>query len=142
MLRVSAKVDYAIRALAALARASPAPVKGDRLATDHAIPFRFLEVTLGELRHCGLIRSRRGSDGGYWLARPATDISMADIMIAIEGSIVDVRAVGPNNASEATAIALQSVWDHAERDLDTLFRSVTLADLIAPREGSPTEASS
>ena len=79
MLRVSAKLDYAIRALAELARVAPTPIKGDRLAQTQGIPFRFLEVTLGELRHVGIVHSRRGSDGGYWLERDPASISLADV---------------------------------------------------------------
>jgi Rrf2 family protein len=130
MFRVSAKVDYAIRALAALAREDSVPVKGDKLAAAEHIPFRFLEVTLGELRQSGLVKSRRGSDGGYWLGRPATEITIADIMIAIEGAIVDVRTVMPPQHGVALHSALQTIWDRAGRDLDTLFRAVSVADLI------------
>jgi Rrf2 family protein len=129
VLRVSAKVDYAMRALVALARAAPKPVKGDQLATEEAIPFRFLEGTLGELRRVGLVASRRGSDGGYWLARPADQISMAEVMVAIEGGLVDVRAVpldGPPSPS-------QVVWQCAADDLHDLLSGVTLADLADGR---------
>jgi Rrf2 family protein len=129
---VSAKVDYAMRALVALARVAPRPIKGDRLARDEDIPFRFLEVTLGELRHAGLVSSRRGSDGGYWLARDAREISMADVMIAIEGALVDLRAVPPagDHADDPVRSASQVVWERAADDLRTLLSDVSLADLV------------
>ena len=132
MLRVSAKVDYAMRALVALAREAPRPIKGDRLARDEDIPFRFLEVTLGELRHAGLVRSRRGSEGGYWLAREAQEISMADVMIAIEGSLVDLRAVPPagDGGDDPVRSASQVVWERAADDLRALLSDVSLADLV------------
>jgi Rrf2 family protein len=129
---VSAKVDYAMRALVALARVAPRPIKGDRLARDEDIPFRFLEVTLGELRHAGLVSSRRGTDGGYWLARDAREISMADVMIAIEGSLVDLRAVPPPADDTAGPLpsASQVVWERAADDLRALLSDVSLADLV------------
>ena len=130
MLRVSAKLDYAVRALAELARHAPRPVKGDVLAARQAIPFRFLEVTLGELRQAGLVASRRGSDGGYWLAREAADITLADISIAVEGALVDLRGVPPET-SDGTAELVRSVWDAAHRGLENILGGVTLADVVA-----------
>lgn len=129
MLRVSAKLDYAVRALAELAREAPRPLKGDVLAARQAIPFRFLEVTLGELRQAGLVSSRRGSDGGYWLDRPAAGITLAEISIAVEGSLVDLRAV-PNDLSDGTAEVVREVWDAAHRRLEEVLGGVTLADLV------------
>src|SRR4051812_30549711 len=103
VLRVPAKVEYALRALVALARLAPATVKGDRLAREEGIPFRFLELTLGELRHAGIVSSRRGSDGGYWLSRDAALISVADVMIALEGTLMDVRIVAPDSPEAGAA---------------------------------------
>lgn len=132
MLRVPAKVEYALRALIALARLAPATVKGDRLARDEGIPFRFLELTLGELRHAGIVSSRRGSDGGYWLSRAADEISVADVMIALEGTLMDVR-IAPSDPAEAGAMARHTqtavLWDRSERQLRDLYTSVTIADL-------------
>ena len=132
MLRVSARVDYALRALVALAREGSDPVKGDRLAREQAIPFRFLEVTLGELRHCGIVASRRGADGGYWLARPPESITVADILVALEGSLIDVRSV-PLDEHESHDVhrVTRGVWSSAEADLDRLLGAITLADLAA-----------
>jgi Rrf2 family protein len=132
VLRVSAKVDYAIRALVELARVAPAPIKGDVLARENHIPFRFLEVTLGELRQAGLLSSRRGSDGGYWLAKPPEEVTLEEIMVAIEGALVDRRAVPPDDASLSLAgRATREVWDTAEAGLQSLFSRVTLADLVS-----------
>jgi Rrf2 family protein len=130
VLRVSAKLDYAVRALAELARHAPRPVKGDVLATRQAIPFRFLEVTLGELRQAGLVASRRGSEGGYWLDRPPAEITLADISIAVEGGLVDLRGVPPQ-VSDGTAELVREVWDAAHRGLEDVLGSVTLADVVA-----------
>jgi Rrf2 family protein len=129
VLRVSAKLDYAVRALAELAREAPRPVKGDVLATRQAIPFRFLEVTLGELRQAGLVNSRRGSEGGYWLSRAPSDITLADISVAVEGSLVDLRAV-PNDLTDGTAETVREIWDAAHRSLEEVLGSVSLADVV------------
>src|ERR1043165_5270243 len=84
-VRISAKVDYALRAVVELAAAeSEHPVKGERLAQAQEIPLKFLENILSELRHAGIVRSQRGVDGGYWLARPAAEISVADVIRAVE----------------------------------------------------------
>ena len=83
-MRVSAKVDYAVRAgaeLAAAADGEGGPVKGDRIAQAQEIPLKFLENILLDLKHAGLVQSQRGAEGGYWLARPAEEISLADVMV-------------------------------------------------------------
>src|SRR5256885_16563500 len=95
-MRVSAKVDYAVRAAIELATAEPGrPVKGDRIAQAQGVPLKFLENILAELRHAGLVRSQRGVEGGYWLARPADEISVADVIRAVQGPIPNGPGVGP-----------------------------------------------
>ena len=97
-MRVSAKVDYALRALAELAAAPPGqPVKGEQLASAQEIPLNFLENILLELRRSELVASRRGADGGYWLGRPAAEISLADVVRAVEGPIASVRGSRPED---------------------------------------------
>jgi Rrf2 family protein len=90
-VRVSAKADYAIRAALELAAAGEGPVKGERIAHAQEIPPNFLENILGDLRNAGLVASRRGAEGGYWLARPAEEISLADVIRAVEGPLANVR---------------------------------------------------
>ena len=92
-VRVSAKADYAIRAGVELAAAGEGPVKGERIAQAQEIPPNFLENILSDLRNAGLVSSRRGADGGYWLARPAAEISLADIIRAVDGPLANVRGV-------------------------------------------------
>ena len=94
-MRVSAKVDYALRALAELAVAPTGPVKGERLATAQGIPLKFLENILLELRRSEIVASQRGAEGGYWLAKPPADISLADVIRAVEGPIATVRGARP-----------------------------------------------
>jgi len=92
-VRVSAKADYAIRAAVELAAAGDGPVKGERIATAQEIPSNFLENILADLRNAGIVASRRGADGGYWLARGAEEISLADVIRAVDGPLANVRGV-------------------------------------------------
>src|SRR2546421_7695237 len=94
-MRVSAKVDYAVRAAVELAAAESPPVKGESISQAQEIPLKFLENILGELRHAGLVRSQRGTEGGYWLARPADEITVADVIRAVEGPLASVRGSPP-----------------------------------------------
>src|ERR671935_389435 len=93
-MRISAKADYAVRAALELA-AAEGPVKGDALARAQGIPLKFLENILIDLRHSGLVRSQRGPEGGYWLAKPAAEISVADVIRAVEGPLANVRGLRP-----------------------------------------------
>src|ERR1700736_7047556 len=89
-VQISAKSDYAVRALAELAAQGGGPVKGERLASAQQIPPKFLENILSELRHAGLLLSQRGAEGGYWLARPAAEGALADIIRAGDGAPANV----------------------------------------------------
>src|SRR4051794_20011021 len=101
-MRTTAKVDYAVRAALVLAQAQPedgsrgAPVKNADVAKAQDIPNKFLESILAELKRSGIVSSQRGSEGGYWLARPAAEVSVADIIRAVEGPLADVRGVRPD----------------------------------------------
>ncbi len=94
-MRVSAKVDYAVRAAAELASGGEGPIKGETLSKAQGIPLKFLENILGELKHAGIVRSQRGTEGGYWLARPADEIKIADVIRAVEGPLASVRGEPP-----------------------------------------------
>ena len=111
-MRISAKADYAVRAAAELAAAGDErPVKGEAIAAAQGIPQNFLENILADLRHAGLVKSQRGADGGYRLARPAGEISVADVIRAVEGPLAAVRGEAPEDVSYAGAAApLQDVW--------------------------------
>ena len=132
-MRVSAKVDYAIRASAELAAAAGSgPLKGERIAQAQDIPLRFLENILLDLRHAGLVFSQRGAEGGYWLARPPEEVVLADIIRALEGPIANVRGQPPETAKyEGPARALQQVWIAVRANLRAVLEVVTLADLVA-----------
>jgi Rrf2 family protein len=132
-VRVSAKTDYAIRAALELAAApDDKPVKGERIATAQAIPLRFLENILMQLRHAGLVDSRRGADGGYRLARPAAEVTLADVIRAIDGPLAGVSGVRPETLDfSGTAEPMRDVWIAVRAALRGVLERVTLADVVA-----------
>lgn len=130
-MRVSAKVDYALRALCELAAAPPGPVKAERLAAAQEIPPKFLENILLQLRHAGIVASQRGAEGGYRLARPAADVSLADVIRAVEGPIASVRGAPPEQAEYAGAArALRDVWIELRASMRGVLERTSLADLV------------
>ena len=129
-MRVSAKADYALRAAIELAAAGDGPVKGERIAQAQEIPLKFLENILLELRHAGIVRSQRGVEGGYWLARPAEEVSLAEVIRAVEGPIANVRGVGPQDVEYGGAAGrLREVWIAVRASLRSVLEETTVADL-------------
>ena len=129
-MRVSAKIDYALRAMLELAAAGGL-VKGEQLATAQAIPQKFLESILIDLRHAELVTSRRGVDGGYALGRPAGEITLADVIRAVEGPIATVRGVRPDDVRyEGVARALAAVWIDLRAAMRGVLEETTLADIV------------
>ena len=130
-MRVSAKADYAVRAAAELAAGGEGPIKGERLAEAQDIPLQFLEHILLELKHHGIVRARRGAKGGYWLARPADEVTIADVVRAVEGPIAHVQSTPPEAISyRGNAEPLQEVWIAVRASLRSVLEEVTLADLV------------
>jgi Rrf2 family protein len=134
-MRVSAKVDYAVRAGVELAAAADGrPVKGDRIAQSQEIPLKFLENILLDLKHAGLVQSQRGAEGGYWLARSPEEISLADVIRAVEGPIANVRGLRPEQVEYGGASEeLRDVWIAVRANLRAVLETVTLADVAAGR---------
>ena len=129
-MRVSAKADYAARAAAELSRATDKPIKADRIAEAQDIPAKFLETILLELKHAGIVRSQRGPDGGYTLARPAEEISVADVIRAVDGPLANVRGDRPENMEYAGAAEpLTDVWIAVRAALREILEKTTLAHL-------------
>ena len=129
-MRVSAKVDYALRAVIELAASGDGPVKGERIAQAQEIPLKFLENILGDLRHAGIVGSQRGVEGGYWLARPADELTVAEVVRAVEGPIANVRGVGPETVEyEGSAERLREVWIAVRANLRAVLEHVTIADV-------------
>jgi Rrf2 family protein len=132
-VRVSAKTDYAIRAVLELAAAGDErPVKGERIATAQQIPLRFLENILMQLRHTGLVESRRGADGGYRLARAPEDITLAEVIRAIDGPLAGVSGVRPESLGfEGVAEPMRDVWIAVRASLRSVLERISLADVVA-----------
>jgi Rrf2 family protein len=132
-LQVSAKIDYALRAAAELARAAAeetGPVKGETISEIQGIPKKFMENILHDLKRAGIVRTRRGASGGYWLARPAEEIALAEIIRAVEGPLANVRGEWPEAVEyPGAAEALQEVWIAVRANLRAVLESVTLADI-------------
>jgi Rrf2 family protein len=142
-VKVSAKADYAVRAAAELAAAQPGggPVRAETLATAQGIPQRFLENILSDMRHAGLVTSQRGADGGHRLARPATEVTVADVIRAVDGPLAAVRGERPEAVVyEGPAAPLQRVWIAVRKNLRDVVEHVTLADLAAGALPGPVDA--
>lgn len=133
-MRVSARVDYALRAAAELAAASDAPLKRDGIASAQRIPLPFLEQILLALKRAGIVRTRRGPEGGYWLARPAADVTLAEVIRAVEGPLANVQGERPEDVEYAGAAEpLRDVWIAVRASMRSVLEAVTLADLAAGR---------
>src|SRR5689334_12039732 len=134
-MRISAKADYAVRAAVELAAApDEKPVKAERIATAQGIPLNFLENILGELRHAGVVRSHRGAEGGFRLARAPNEVTVADIIRAVEGPLASVRGGPPEEASYAgPAATLPRVSIAVRANLRKVVEQVTVADIAAGR---------
>ena len=133
-MRVSAKVDYALRAMTELAVASPSLMTGEQLASAQKIPPKFLESILAQLRNGGLVASQRGAEGGYRLAKPAEEISIADVIRELEGPIATVRGVRPDELEYAgPATGLRDIWLELRSQMRGVLEQTTLADLITKR---------
>jgi Rrf2 family protein len=130
-VRISAKADYAVRAAVELAAATDEkPVKAERIATAQGIPLNFLENILGELRHAGIVRSHRGAEGGFRLAKPATELTVADIIRAVEGPLASVRGGPPEEAEyPGAAASLPRVWIAVRANLRRVMEHITVADI-------------
>ena len=130
-MRITAKADYAVRATLELAAAPDGePVKGEQLAESQDIPLQFLEHILLELKHARLVRAKRGARGGYWLAKPADDITIADVIRAVEGPLANVQDWAPEDTEyPGPAERLRDVWIAVRANLRAVLEQVTLADV-------------
>jgi Rrf2 family protein len=136
-MRVSAKVDYAIRAMAELAAAPPGLMTAEQLASAQHIPPKFLESILSQLRSAGLVSSQRGAEGGYQLARPAAEISVAEIIRELEGPIATVRGVRPDELEyDGAAAGLRAVWLELRTRMRDVLEQTTLAEIVASQRES------
>jgi Rrf2 family protein len=129
-MRVSARADYALRAAIEMAAAPDSHVTSVQLARAE-IPGKFLETILTQLRRSNIVRSRRGPDGGFWLARPASEISLADVIRAVDGQLLGVRGEPSENVTyPGAAEPLRRVWIALHAFGPTVLETVTLADIV------------
>jgi Rrf2 family protein len=133
-VRITARVDYAVRAALELAAAAPEALTSDRIATAQGIPARFLQAILRDLQGARLVHSQRGREGGYRLALPPEQISIARVMRVEQGFLADVRGERPEDLDYAgPAHALGTVWVAARASYRRVLEEVTLADVVAGR---------
>jgi Rrf2 family protein len=132
-VRISLKVDYAVRAMAHLAGEPPGePIKAEHVAKAQSIPLKFLLGILADLRRARLLRSQRGAEGGYWLARPAKEISLADVIRAIDGPLANVHDASLSSLHyDGPAESLREVWMAVRTSLRSVLEVVSLADLAS-----------
>jgi Rrf2 family protein len=129
-MRISAKADYAVRAAVEMAAAGDEPVKGERIAEAQGIPLQFLEHILLELKHARLVRARRGAKGGYWLAQPPEQITLASVIRAVEGPLANIQDQAPEQTKyPGRAEPLSEVWIAVRSSLRRVLEHVTIADL-------------
>jgi Rrf2 family protein len=131
-MKLSAKADYAVRAVLVLAsHDDPHPLKGELIAASQDLPLKFVENILGELKHAGLVVSQRGPEGGYRLAVPADQITVAEVIRVVDGPLAAVAGVRPEAISYPPgAEALPDVWLQARSQLRSVLENVTFADLV------------
>ena len=130
-MHVSARADYAIRALVELAAGESRTLKLGHLAASQQIPLKFLSNILLQLKTAGLVYTHLGSEGGYWLARPAEQITLADVIRAVDGPLANVRGEAPESVLYAGAAEpLRDVWIAVRASLRSVLEHVTLVDLV------------
>jgi Rrf2 family protein len=141
-VRISAKSDYAVRAMAELAAAgAEGAVKAEQIASAQDIPLNFLLGILRELRNAHLVRSQRGREGGYVLSRPASAITLADVIRAVDGPLANVRDLSLTELSyPGAAEGLREVWMAVRGSLREVLENVTVADLAMNRLPKPVKA--
>ncbi len=132
-MHISAKVDYGMRALVALADRGE-PMTGEEIARAQDLPPKFLGAILNDLRRSGIVVSQRGGEGGYRLARPASKITVAEVMRVLDGPLAEVRGLRPEMAAyEGAAKSLQEVWVAVRASLRAVLEKVSVDDIVQGR---------
>lgn len=140
-MHISAKSDYAVRAMLTLAASDAGRVTVEQLVESQALPRKFLESIMGDLRRGGLVVSKRGSDGGFLLARAPAEITIGDVLRAVDGPLAEVHGLRPEQASyHGSAAHLNTVWIAVRAALRTVLDTVTLADVLADDLPGPVRA--
>ena len=137
-MRITARVDYAVRAAVELAAAAPGALTCDRIAAAQGIPSRFLQSILGDLQHARLVTSQRGREGGYRLALPPSEVSIARVMRVEQGFLAEVHGQRPEDVEySGTATPLAPVWVAAREAYRRVLEQVTVGRLL-PELHRPT----
>jgi Rrf2 family protein len=133
-VKVTAKADYAVRATLELAQVEEGLIKGERIAQAQSIPLKFLENILIDLRHAGIVHAQRGAEGGYRLARDPSDVTLGEVIRAVEGPLASVRGEPPEAVSyEGAAGNLQTVWIAVRASLRSVLDDITLSEVVEGR---------
>jgi Rrf2 family protein len=133
-VKVTAKADYAVRATLELAQVEDGLIKGERIAQAQSIPLKFLENILIDLRHAGIVHAQRGAEGGYRLARDPGEVTVGDVIRAVEGPLASVRGEPPEAVSYGGAAEnLQTVWIAVRASLRSVLDDVTLSEVVEGR---------
>jgi Rrf2 family protein len=131
-VQISAKSDYAVRALLSLASHEPDLVKVDVVVAEQGLPRKFVEAILGELRRGGLVRSQRGAEGGYALAKPAAEITIASVIREVDGPLAEVRGLRPHETTySGVAEHLPQVWVAVRAAIRGVLDETTLAHVLS-----------
>ena len=131
-MQISARAEYAVRAILALAAADPATMTAQALADAEDLPRKFLEAILADLRRAGLVRSHRGSEGGYRLGSPATELTVGAVLRAVDGPLAGVRGARPEQATyTGTAEHLQTVWVATRAAVRSVLDETSLAEVLS-----------
>jgi Rrf2 family protein len=133
-VKVTAKAEYAVRAMLELATTEEDLLKGERIARSQDIPLKFLENILVDLRHADLVHAQRGAEGGYRLAREPAEITLGQVIRAVEGPLASVRGEPPERMDyEGSSENLQRVWIAVRASLRSVLDDLTLGDVVAGR---------
>jgi Rrf2 family protein len=133
-VKVTAKAEYAVRAMLELTTTEDGLLKGERIARSQGIPLKFLENILVDLRHADLVHAQRGAEGGYRLAREPEEITLGEVIRAVEGPLASVRGEPPERmAYEGSSENLRKVWVAVRASLRSVLDDLTLADVVADR---------
>ena len=133
-MHISAKADYAVRALLELAQDTARPLTCESIASSQEIPFRFLKSVVGELRRAGLVRSQRGCEGGYWLGRPADEISLLDVALAVDGELMTLRGEALAGLDyPGPAAGVPDIWREIEANARRILEQTSVGSLLAER---------
>lgn len=133
-MHISAKSDYAIRALLTLAAREPALVKAEVIAREQLLPRKFVEAILADLRRGGLVRTQRGADGGYALARASEEITLGQVLRAVDGPLAEVRGMRPHETTgEGVSAHLPVVWIALRAAMRQVLDETTLAQVVTGR---------